>query len=76
MNDELTRGGGREKGLKARVRTYSATDRDADMLEKIAEYHGFSKSGTIAALIRREFWRIFPSGTETIRPDQGARIDE
>lgn len=61
---------------RAKVRTFSATDRDNAMLETIAEYHGLTKSGTITSLIRREFWRIFPSGTEQIRPDQGARIDD
>jgi len=59
---------------KSRVRTYSATDSDYEMLEIIARYHGTSKSATITGLVRKEFWRIFPSGTETIRPQEGARI--
>ncbi|MSS71998.1 MAG: hypothetical protein EXS64_10970 [Candidatus Latescibacteria bacterium] len=59
---------------KSRVRTYSATDRDYEMLEIIARYHGTSKSAMITGLVRKEFWRIFPSGTETIRPEEGARI--
>lgn len=59
---------------KSRVRTYSATDRDDEMLEIIARYHGTSKSAMITGLVRKEFWRIFPSGTETIRPEEGARI--
>lgn len=68
---------GRERtGIRARVRTFSCTDRDMEMLERIAEYHGFSKSAMIASLVRREFWRIFPSGTPELRPDPGARIDD
>ena len=59
---------------KSRVRTYSATDRDYEMLEAVARYHGTSKSATVTGLVRKEFWRIFPSGTETIRPEDGARI--
>ncbi len=59
---------------KAKVRTYSAPGRDHEMLETIARYHGISKSAMITGLVRKEFWRIFPSGTETIRPQEGARI--
>lgn len=44
------------------------------MLEAIARYHGFSKSATITSLIKKEFWRVFPAGTPSIRPDRGARI--
>jgi hypothetical protein len=44
------------------------------MLESIARYHGFSKSGMITSLIRKEFWRLFPGGTGPIRPDRGARV--
>ncbi len=61
---------------KRKVRTFSATDRDTDMLEAVAAYHGFSKSATIVNLIKKEFWRIFPAGTESIPPDTGARIEE
>ncbi len=46
------------------------------MLEAIAAYHGFSKSGTITNLVKKEFWRIFPRGTKGIRPDPGARVLE
>lgn len=60
---------------KARVRTFSATDRDAEMLEAIATYHGFSKSATITSLVRKEFWRIFPAGTDSIRPTDGAVVN-
>jgi len=56
------------------VRTFTATRRDLAMLEAIARYHGFSKSGTITSLVRKEFWRLFPGGTAAIRPDRGARV--
>ncbi len=58
---------------KAKVRTFSATDRDFSMLDAIAHYHGTSKSAMITGLIRKEFWRVFPNGTEEITPDEGAR---
>ena len=61
---------------KRKVRTFSATDRDTDMLEAVATYHGFSKSATIVNLIKKEFWRIFPAGTDVVPPDTGARIEE
>ena len=47
-----------------------------DMLEAVATYHGFSKSATIVNLIKKEFWRIFPAGTDVVPPDTGARIEE
>ena len=59
---------------KRRVRTFTATRQDLEMLETVARYHGFSKSGTITSLIRREFWRLFPAGTRGIRPERGARV--
>lgn len=55
-------------------RTYTATDQESEMLEAIARYHGFSKSATITSLIKKEFWRVFPAGTPSIRPDRGARV--
>ncbi|MFA6108017.1 MAG: hypothetical protein WDA75_04525 [Candidatus Latescibacterota bacterium] len=61
------------KADKARVRTFSATDRDYAMLVSVAHYHGSSKSAAITGLIRKEFWRVFPNGTEAIIPDEGAR---
>lgn len=64
----------RAKGTRAKVKTFSATEKDHEMLEAIASYHGISKSAMIAGLIRKEFWRIFPNGTQTISPDQGAKI--
>jgi hypothetical protein len=59
---------------KARVRTFSAVDRDIEMLEAIAAYHGFSKSGMISSLVRKDFWRVFPAGTAEIQPDDGAAV--
>jgi hypothetical protein len=60
---------------KTRVRTFSAAPRDLQMLEAVARYHGLNKSATIASLVRREFWRIFPAGTSRIRPDRGAKVE-
>jgi hypothetical protein len=60
---------------KTKVRTFSATPRDLAMLEAVARYHGLNKSATIASLVRREFWRIFPGGTDKIRPDRGAKVE-
>lgn len=59
---------------RARPRTFSATDRDFHMLEAIARYHGTSKSAMITGLVRREFWRVFPTGTETVRLDEGVKV--
>ncbi len=59
---------------RARVRSFSATDEDVAMLEAVAGYHGFTKSGTLVGLVRREFWRLFPAGTGDIRPARGARV--
>ncbi len=60
---------------KTRVRTFSATPRDLAMLDAVAKYHGLNKSATIASLVRKEFWRIFPGGTDKIRPDRGAKVE-
>ena len=59
-----------------KIRTFTATEQDLDMLQTIARYHGFSKSATITSLIKKEFWRVFPRGTRTVRPDRGARVIE
>jgi hypothetical protein len=64
----------RDQTSRARVRSFSATDEDAAMLEAVASYHGFTKSATLAGLVRREFWRLFPAGTGEIRPARGARV--
>jgi hypothetical protein len=60
---------------KARISTFSAAPRDLEMLEVVARYHGLNKSATIVSLIRREFWRAFPGGTDKIRPDRGAKVE-
>lgn len=62
--------------MKKKVRTFSANDQEVEMLAALAAYHGFSKSATITNLIKKEFWRVFPSGTEAIRPDANAWIKE
>ena len=31
-------------------------------------------SAMIAGLIRNEFWRAFPNGTDVVEPDEGAQI--
>ena len=59
---------------RSRPRTFSSTERDFLMLEAIAHYHGISKSAMITGLIRKEFWRVFPNGTETVPPDAGAKV--
>jgi len=59
-----------------KIRTYTATAQDLEMLDTIARYHGFSKSATITSLIKKEFWRVFPGGTREIRPERGARVVE
>jgi len=56
------------------VRSFSAAPEAIRMLEAVARYHGLSKSAAIRALVRKEFWRIFPAGTDEIRPQKGARI--
>jgi hypothetical protein len=60
--------------VRKTIRTFTATSRDLLMLHAIARYHGFSKSGTLTSLVRREFWRLFPAGTTAVRPDRGARV--
>jgi hypothetical protein len=60
---------------KTKVRTFSATQRDLAMLDAVARYHGLNKSATIASLVRREFWRVFPGGTDKIKPDRGAKVE-
>ena len=65
---------GREGTGRKLLRSFTATSREIEMLDAIAAYHGFSKSGTLTNLVKKEFWRIFPRGTKGIRPDPGARI--
>jgi hypothetical protein len=59
-----------------KVSTFSATLRDLAMLDAVAKYHGLNKSATIASLVRKEFWRVFPGGTDKVKPDRGAKVDE
>ena len=61
---------------KTKVRTFSAHDRDVEMLEAVARYHGLNKSATITSLVRKEFWRVFPRGTDDIKPDRRAKVEE
>lgn len=56
------------------VRSFTATEQELEMLEAVAQYHGFSKSSTITNLLKKEFWRIFPGGTDVVQPQPGARI--
>jgi len=60
---------------KTVVRTFSANPQVLAMLDAVAKYHGTNKSATIAALVRREFWRAFPAGTNKIKPDRGAKVE-
>jgi len=60
---------------KTKIRTFSAATRDLAMLDAVARYHGLNKSATIASLVRREFWRVFPGGTDRIKPDRGAKVE-
>ena len=65
----------KKESQRAKVRTFSAPDRDHEMLNAIAQYHGTSKSAAITGLIRKEFWRVFPNGTDSIVPDQRAKVN-
>jgi len=46
------------------------------MLDVVARYHGMNKSATLVSLVRKEFWRVFPGGTDKIRPDRGAKVED
>jgi len=61
--------------VKVKVSTFSAAPRDLEMLEVVARYHGMNKSATLVSLVRKEFWRAFPGGTDRIRPDRGAKVE-
>ena len=58
------------------VRSFSAAPSDIAMLEALVPYHGLNKSALITSLVRKEFWRVFPAGTDEIRPQKGARVRE
>jgi len=75
MKSEAARGKRETIGRKL-LRSFTASSREIEMLDAIASYHGFSKSATLTSLVKREFWRIFPRGTRSVRPDPGARIAE
>ena len=60
---------------KAKISSFSATARDLEMLEVVARYHGMNKSATLLSLVRKEFWRVFPGGTDKIKPDRGAKVE-
>lgn len=61
---------------KTKISTFSAKERDLAMLQAVARYHGMNKSATIASLVRKEFWRVFPAGTAKIHPDRGAKVEQ
>ena len=63
-------------GMRKKVRTYSANDREIAMLDSLAKYHGFSKSGMITNLVKKEFWRVFPTGTGQVQKDADAWVKE
>ena len=60
---------------KTKVNAFSANARDLAMLEVVARYHGMNKSATLVSLVRKEFWRVFPGGTDKIKPDRGAKVE-
>jgi len=62
--------------MKKKVRTFSANDQEVVMLEALASYHGFSKSAMLTSLVKKEFWRVFPSGTEAVKADVNAWVKE
>lgn len=64
------------KTSKAKIHTFSASDQIINMLEAVAQYHQLKKSATISALIKKEFWRIFPRGTSKVQLLQGVRTEE
>lgn len=62
--------------MKKKVRSYSATDQEMAMLGALAAYHGFSKSAMLTSLVKKEFWRVFPSGTVDIPSDVNAWVKD
>lgn len=61
---------------KSKIYSFSATDEAMGMLLAVSKYHQLTKSAAITALIKKEFWRIFPQGTGDIKPIEGARIQK
>jgi hypothetical protein len=62
--------------MKKKVRTFSANDQEVAMLAALAGYHGFSKSAMLTSLVKKEFWRVFPAGTDQIKADANAWVKE
>jgi len=62
--------------IKSKISTFSAAPKDLEMLDVVARYHGMNKSATLVSLVRKEFWRAFPGGTDKIRPDRGAKVED
>lgn len=61
---------------RRQVRTFSASSEETQMLERLASYHGCSKSAMLMNLVKKEFWRVFPAGTADVRPDESAWVRE
>ena len=59
---------------RKKVRTFSATNMEIQMLDALAGYHGFSKSAMITSLVKKEFWRVFPAGTKEVQADEDAWV--
>ena len=57
------------------VRSFSASARDIAMLEALVPYHGLTKSALITSLVRKEFWRVFPAGTDEIEISEQPSIE-
>ena len=53
------------------VRSFTVTQQEIEMLEAVAQYHGFSKSSTITTLPYKEFWILFPHVPEPFPPQPG-----
>ncbi len=60
--------------LRKKVRSFSASDLEQQMLDALATYHCFSKSAVLTSLVKKEFWRVFPSGTGSIPADGQAFV--
>ncbi len=65
---------GESLSTRKKVRSFSASDIDQQMLDELASYHGFSKSAMLTSLVKKEFWRVFPSGTKSIQADAHAFV--
>ena len=63
-----------KSSAKKKICSYSASNLEQQMLHAVAEYHSFSKSAMLTSLVKKEFWRIFPSGTVGIPADERAFV--